>query len=70
MVVKVADSILSPYGLGTEANYMSIKEGKSCLQKYEGKWGLPEPFFAAFIEDGFLEEQCRKLGVGNEYTRL
>ena len=70
MVVKIADSILSPYGLGTEANYMSIKSGKSCLQKYVGKWDLPEPFFAAFIDDGFLEEQCGKLGIGNGYTRL
>lgn len=70
MVVKVADSILSPYGLGIEANYRSIKDGKSCLQKYVGKWGLPEPFYAAFIADGFLKEQCLKLRIGNEYTRL
>ena len=70
MVVKLADSILSPYGLGTEANYRSIKDGKSCLQKYVGKWGLPEPFYAAFIADGFLKEQCQILRIGNEYTRL
>lgn len=70
MVVKVADSILSPYGLGTEVNYRSIKAGKSCLRKYVGKWGLPEPFYAAFVDDGFLEEQCRRLRIGNEYTRL
>lgn len=70
VVVKVADSILSPFGLGTETNYRPIKAGKSCLQKYVGKWGLTEPFFAAFIDDDFLEDKCLKLGIGSEYSRL
>ena len=70
MVVKVADSILSAYGLGTETNYKLIKTGKSYLQKYVGKWGMPEPFYATFIDAGFLDEQCRELGISSEYTRL
>lgn len=47
-----------------------MKAGQSCLGRQEGKWELPEPFIASFIEDRLLEEECRKLHIGKEYTRF
>ena len=51
MIVKVADSIISPLGRSTEENYRAVKEGKSALRQYQ--WpDLPEPFVASLINDG------------------
>lgn len=51
MIVKVADSIISPLGCSTEENYRAVKEGKSALRQYQ--WpDLPEPFVASLINDG------------------
>ncbi len=34
MIVKLSDSIVSPLGNGTEANYLAVKEGRSGLRRY------------------------------------
>lgn len=70
MVVKIGDSLLTAFGLGTTKSYEAVKAGQSCLGRQEGKWELPEPFIASFIEDRLLEEECRKLHIGKEYTRF
>lgn len=70
VVVKIADSVLTPFGLGTEINYNSVKAGKSCLQRYEGKWRLPAPFVASFIDDSILNKLCYDLNIEYGYSRL
>lgn len=70
MVVKIGDSLLTAFGLGTTKSYEAVKAGQSCLGRQEGKWELPEPFIASFIEDRLLEEECRKLHIRKEYTRF
>lgn len=70
MVVKIGDSLLTAFGLSTTKSYEAVKAGQSCLGRQEGKWELPEPFIASFIEDRLLEEECRKLHIGKEYTRF
>lgn len=49
MIVKVADSIISPLGCSTEENYQAVKAGCSALREY--RWSdLPEPFVASLME--------------------
>lgn len=70
MVVKVADYIISPLGFGTQANYQAVKAGKTLLQRYDGKWGLPKPFVASFLDDSELGNLCEKIGLDDNYTRF
>lgn len=51
MIYKVADNILSPLGVTTEQNYQAVVSGGSALKRYDGKFGLPEPFTAALFEE-------------------
>lgn len=60
MVVKVADSILSPLGLGSTENYNAVKSGRSALKRYEGKWGLAEPFVASCFDEDVLVSSQKK----------
>ena len=49
MIVKVADTIISPLGCSTEENYQAVKAGKTTLREY--RWSdLPEPFVASLME--------------------
>ena len=50
VAVAIADNIVSPLGLTSEENYRAVKEGRSALARYAGKWGLPDPFMAALID--------------------
>lgn len=68
MVVKIADSVLSPFGLGTHVNYLAVKEGCTSLRRYENKWGLPEPFAASFLDKDVFAALCQEAGVSEGYT--
>ena len=68
MVVKIADSVLSPLGLGTGVNYKAVKEGRTSLRKYENKWGLAEPFAASFLDKDMFAALCQEAGVSEGYT--
>ena len=50
IAVAVADHIVSPLGFTTSDNFAAVKAGNTGLQRYSGKWGLPEPFMAALID--------------------
>lgn len=50
MIVCVAHNIISPLGSTSAENYAAVKSGKSALRKYEGLWGLPEPFVASLLD--------------------
>ena len=47
----LATNITSPLGMTTAENYQAVKSGCSALHRYEGQWGLPEPFTASLFTD-------------------
>ena len=49
MIVKVADTIISPLGCSTEENYQAVKAGCSALREYR-RSDLSEPFVASLME--------------------
>ena len=59
MVYRIADNVLTPLGETTAQNYEAVKAGRSLLRRYEGEWGIPEPFCASL----FSEEQNRALAI-------
>ena len=71
MIVKLADYIVSPLGMGTRVNYEAVKAGKTRLRRYEGLWGLPEPFVASLMDDALLATACQTEGIDIlRYTRF
>lgn len=50
MIVCVSHNIISPLGTTSAENYTAVKSGKSALRKYDGLWGLPEPFVASLLD--------------------
>lgn len=56
MIVKIADNIISPLGFTSEANYQAVRQGLSRLMRYEGKWGIPEPFVASLFDEESVEQ--------------
>ena len=53
MIQVLSTNIISPLGFTTEENYQAVLSGASALKRYEGLWGLSEPFAASL----FTEEQ-------------
>ena len=52
MVDVLSTNITSPLGFTTEQNYQTVRSGSSALKRYEGLWGLPEPFAASLFSEG------------------
>ncbi len=50
-IYQKGHSIISPLANGSYANFEAITAGKSQLQCYEQRWGIPEPFFASLFQD-------------------
>ena len=65
MIQVLSTNITSPLGFTTEQNYRAVCSGVSALRRYDGLWGLPEPFAASL----FSEEQIAKLALDG-YTRF
>ena len=59
MISVLATNITSPLGFTTMENYEAVLSGASALKRYEGLWGLPEPFTASL----FTEEQTKSLAI-------
>lgn len=59
MVYRLSDNVVSPLGLTTAENYAAVKAGRSALLRYDGLWGLAEPFTASL----FTSEQTALLAV-------
>lgn len=59
MIHVLSANITSPLGFTTEENYQAVLSGCSALKRYEGLWGLPEPFAASL----FTEEQKAALAI-------
>ena len=50
-IYQKGHSIISPLAYGSYANFDAITAGESRLQRYELRWGIPEPFFASVFPD-------------------
>ena len=68
MIVSMAHNILSPLGMSTAENYAAVKAGQSALRRYEGKWGLPEPFVASLVDRDKVEQAFAAIGDNAKYT--
>ncbi|MBQ8050057.1 MAG: beta-ketoacyl synthase [Bacteroidaceae bacterium] len=69
MVVRLSDYIVSPLGLGTRATYEAVKQGKTRLRRYEGRWGVPQPFVASLFDEGEIETMCEGMATAG-YSRF
>ena len=68
MIVCMANSIISPLGMTTAENYAAVKAGRSMLKRYEGLWGLPEPFVASLMDREKVEDAFAALADQGKYT--
>ena len=68
MIVSVANNIISPLGMSSAENYAAVKAGQSVLTRYEGKWGLPEPFVASLVDRDKVEQAFAALADNGKYT--
>ncbi len=60
MAYILADNIISPLGDTSEANYLSVKDGKSGIHAYEcGSHGIPEGFTASLMSHDFEDLALR-----------
>jgi 3-oxoacyl-[acyl-carrier-protein] synthase-1 len=49
-VVVIGESILSPLGATPRENFEAVCRGESALQRYEGMFGVKEPFVASMMD--------------------
>ena len=68
MLVSMAHNIISPLGMSTAENFAAVKAGQSALRRYEGKWGLPEPFVASLVDRDKVEQAFAALADNVQYT--
>ena len=68
MIVSIADNIISPLGLTSEANYKAVKAGRSELKHHDGLWGLPEPFVASLMNREAMAEEFASIQLDERYT--
>lgn len=70
VVVKVADSLLTPLGVGTAVNYAAVKRGETSLRLYDHQWNLPDAFVASLFDEDQLDKVFSDVGVDDGYTRF
>lgn len=68
MIVSVAHNILSPLGMTSAENYAAVKAGHSMLKRYDGLWGLPEPFVASLMDRDKMEQAFAEIAENKPYT--
>ena len=49
-VVVIGESILSPLGATPQENFEAVCRGESALRRYEGMFGVKEPFVASLMD--------------------
>jgi len=69
MITKIADNIISPLGLTTEANFNAVMSGESKLRTHEGTFGLPEPFCGSLLDREMISDLFSRHAIGTgSYT--
>lgn len=56
----LSHNIVSPIGMTTEDNLQAVLHDSTALCRYEGKWGLPDPFTASLFSDEQMERMMRQ----------
>ena len=49
-IVCIGESILSPLGATPAENFAAVCRGESALERYEGMFGVREPFVASLMD--------------------
>ena len=71
MISIIADNITSPLGFTTYDNLTAVIRGATRLRRYEGRWGLPEPFTASLFDEDEVESAfAERIGSDKAYTRF
>ncbi|MDR2118482.1 MAG: beta-ketoacyl synthase [Tannerellaceae bacterium] len=70
-MVWAGDHIISSLGFGTAENYGAVCSGRSGIRLYDARPGIPEPFYASYIDRTRLDD-CFAAAGGNpsDYTPL
>ena len=68
MIVSLAHNILSPLGMTSAENYAAVKAGHSMLKRYDGLWGLLEPFVASLMDRDIVEQAIAEITDHKSYT--
>jgi len=63
MIILLNDNVISSLGFTTEENYNHVKQGVCGLRRFDGRYGLPEPFMASEIDEALLEESFMKISA-------
>jgi 3-oxoacyl-[acyl-carrier-protein] synthase-1 len=69
-VFVLADTILSPLGMGTRKNFSAVANGVSAVQLHEGLFGMEGNFHAAILPDRVFESIPHATALGEPLTRL
>jgi 3-oxoacyl-[acyl-carrier-protein] synthase-1 len=64
MTILLSDNIISALGFTAEENYRNVKQGKSGLKYFAGRYDIPEPFMASEIDGERLEEAFGEISAG------
>ncbi len=56
LIVKEGDNLLTPLGMTSAESYRAVKAGQSALRRYEGLWGVPEPFVASLLDRKAIDQ--------------
>src|SRR5574344_1905602 len=72
MIAALGDNIVCGLGFSSEEVYASVKKGIGGVKRYEGTFGLPDPFMASLIADEALDSAFADLGRGaaGDYTKF
>ena len=58
-VVVIGESILSPLGATPQENFEAVCRGESALRRYEGMFGVKEPFVASLMDRSLWQTEGR-----------
>lgn len=70
MIIRLADSIVSPIAIGSQENFEALRRGESRLQRYDNHWGVQEPFVASLASEEMILDACRQFGIDTSYSRF
>lgn len=71
MVGIISDNIISPLGTTSEANYLSVKAGGTCIRTYDPLFGIDGRISCSKIDDALIDSELYDvIGGDANYTRL
>ncbi|MBO4447768.1 MAG: beta-ketoacyl synthase [Bacteroidales bacterium] len=71
MTVRTAilsDYAITPLAFGSEENLSAYLEGRSCLRRHVGTFGIQDPFYASLFDREQVEAEAVKAGIPENYS--